>query len=108
VNRGDPSTLLLDGLGGRLRTGPSTSPSTSSGRSSGRGLGRSKEGWTLVCGSGFEEGDGDREHRLDDLPGDILVVGPCACQEVGDRLAGRFHPETQWDFCALYETELDR
>jgi hypothetical protein len=41
-------------------------------------------GWTLVCGSGFEETD------LDDLPGDILVVGPCACAEVGDRLAQRY------------------
>ena len=51
-------------------------PSTSSGR--GRG------GWTLVCGSGFEEGD------LDGLPGDILVVGPCACEEVGDKLAQRY------------------
>jgi len=36
--------------------------------------------WTLVCGSGFEEGD------LDDLPGDLLVVGPCACAEVGAAL----------------------
>lgn len=36
--------------------------------------------WTLVCGSGFEEAD------LDDLPGDILIVGPCACDEVGDTL----------------------
>ena len=41
-------------------------------------------GWTLVCGSGFEETD------LDDLPGDILIVGPCACAEVGDRLARRY------------------
>jgi uncharacterized protein (DUF362 family) len=41
-------------------------------------------GWTLVCGSGFEEVD------LDDLPGDILVVGPCACQEVGDALEWRY------------------
>jgi len=43
-----------------------------------------KGGWTLVCGSGFEETD------LDDLPGDILVVGPCACEEVGDALAQRY------------------
>jgi len=57
---------------------PSTGPSTSSGQSSGRS---GKGGWTLVCGSGFEEAD------LADLPGDILVVGPCACQEVGDKLA---------------------
>jgi uncharacterized protein (DUF362 family) len=41
-------------------------------------------GWTLVCGSGFGESD------LDDLPGDILVVGPCACEEVGDVLAQRY------------------
>jgi hypothetical protein len=27
---------------------------------------------------------------LDNLPGDILVVGPCACEEVGDRLAQRY------------------
>jgi uncharacterized protein (DUF362 family) len=43
-----------------------------------------KGGWTLVCGSGFEEGD------LNDLPGDILVVGPCACEEVGDTLRKRY------------------
>jgi len=41
-------------------------------------------GWTLVCGSGFEEGD------LADLPGDILIVGPCACGEVGATLARRY------------------
>jgi hypothetical protein len=41
-------------------------------------------GWTLVCGAGFEEAD------LDDLPGDILVVGPCACEEVGDTLRRRY------------------
>jgi uncharacterized protein (DUF362 family) len=41
-------------------------------------------GWTLVCGSGFDETD------MDDLPGDILVVGPCACKEVGDKLAQRY------------------
>ncbi len=41
-------------------------------------------GWTLVCGSGFEEAD------LDDLPGDILIVGPCACEEVGDILRQRY------------------
>jgi len=43
-----------------------------------------KGGWTLVCGSGFEEAD------LDGLPGDILIVGPCACEEVGDALAQRY------------------
>ena len=41
-------------------------------------------GWTLVCGSGFEESD------LDELPGDILVVGPCACGEVGETLRRRY------------------
>jgi uncharacterized protein (DUF362 family) len=41
-------------------------------------------GWTLICGSGFQEAD------LDDLPGDILVVGPCACEEVVDRLRHRY------------------
>ena len=41
-------------------------------------------GWTLVCGSGFEGTD------LDDLPGDILIVGPCACAEVGNGLAERY------------------
>ena len=37
-------------------------------------------GWTLVCGSGFDDAD------LADLVGDILVVGVCACQEVGEAL----------------------
>ena len=41
-------------------------------------------GWTLVCGSGFEEID------LHELPGDILVAGRCACEEVGDRLRQRY------------------
>jgi uncharacterized protein (DUF362 family) len=45
---------------------------------------RGRGGWTLVCGSGFEEAD------LDDLPGDILVVGPCACEEVGEALRQRY------------------
>jgi uncharacterized protein (DUF362 family) len=56
-------------------------PSTSSGQSSGHS---GKGGWTLVCGRGFEEAD------LAGLPGDILVVGPCACREVGDKLAQRY------------------
>jgi hypothetical protein len=43
-----------------------------------------KGGWTLVCGSGFEESD------LDDLVGDILVVGPCACEETADLLRRRY------------------
>jgi len=41
-------------------------------------------GWTLVCGSGFDQAD------LDGLPGDILVVGPCACHEVGEALRRRY------------------
>ena len=41
-------------------------------------------GWTLVCGAGFEAAD------LDDLPGDLLIVGPCACSEVGDTLRRRY------------------
>lgn len=48
------------------------------------GRGRGRGGWTLICGSGFEEAD------LDDLPGDLLVVGPCACDEVADRLRRRY------------------
>lgn len=41
-------------------------------------------GWTLVCGSGFREAD------FDDLPGDLLVVGPCACAEAADLLRRRY------------------
>ena len=41
-------------------------------------------GWSLVCGSGFEDAD------FDDLPGDILVVGPCACEEAADTLQRRY------------------
>ena len=41
-------------------------------------------GWTLVCGSGFEASD------FDDLPGDILVMGPCACDEAAALLARRY------------------
>jgi len=37
-------------------------------------------GWTLVCGAGFQEDD------LNDLPGNVLVVGICACEEVGKTL----------------------
>jgi uncharacterized protein (DUF362 family) len=43
-----------------------------------------KGGWTLVCGSGFEEAD------FDDLQGDILVVGPCACEEAAGILRRRY------------------
>jgi hypothetical protein len=39
-----------------------------------------KGGWTLVCGSGFGEAD------FVDLPGEILVVGPCACAEAASIL----------------------
>jgi hypothetical protein len=38
----------------------------------------------LVCGADFDEAD------LADLPGDILVVGPCACDEVGETLRQRY------------------
>jgi uncharacterized protein (DUF362 family) len=41
-------------------------------------------GWTLVLGQGFRPGD------FDDLPGDILIVGPCACGEAGPELARRY------------------
>lgn len=41
-------------------------------------------GWTLVCGQGFEPAD------LEGLPGDILVVGPCACGEVAAELRRRY------------------
>jgi uncharacterized protein (DUF362 family) len=60
---------------------PSTGGSAGSPRSSGQG---GRGGWTLVCGAGFEETD------LEDLPGDILVVGPCACDEVGEILRQRY------------------
>ncbi len=41
-------------------------------------------GWSLVYGSGFEDAD------LENLPGDILIVGPCACGELGTRLTGNY------------------
>ncbi|MCP4516473.1 MAG: DUF362 domain-containing protein, partial [Delftia sp.] len=41
-------------------------------------------GWTLVCGAGFEADD------LQGLQGDLLVVGPCACDEVGQALRQRY------------------
>ena len=41
-------------------------------------------GWTLVCGSGFGPAD------LDGLPGDILVVGSCACEEALPTLLRRY------------------
>jgi len=41
-------------------------------------------GWTLVCGTGFEA------HDLEGLEGDVLVVGPCACEEVGEALRRRY------------------
>lgn len=43
-----------------------------------------KGGWSLVYGSGFDGAD------LENLPGDILIVGPCACDEVGARLTGKY------------------
>jgi uncharacterized protein (DUF362 family) len=41
-------------------------------------------GWTLIFGKGLTPGD------LDDLPGDILVVGPCAVGEVEAPLRARY------------------
>jgi len=41
-------------------------------------------GWTLIFGRGFAPED------LDDLPGDILVVGPCAAQELEAVLPARY------------------
>jgi uncharacterized protein (DUF362 family) len=45
-------------------------------------------GWTLVCGSGFHDSD------FDDLPGDILVVGPCACEQAIPVLKSRYAGRT--------------
>lgn len=45
-------------------------------------------GWTLICGSGFEETD------LDALEGDILVVGPCACEEALPLVRERYPDRT--------------
>ena len=42
-----------------------------------------KGGWTLLVGKGFESAD------LDSITGPVLVAGPCACREAGDRLLGR-------------------
>jgi len=41
-------------------------------------------GWSLIYGSGFEEAD------LENLPGEILIVGPCACGETGARLKSMY------------------
>jgi uncharacterized protein (DUF362 family) len=65
--------------------GPSTGGSAGSPRSSRRG---GRGGWTLVCGAGFEAED------LEGLEGDILVVGPCACDEVGEALHQRYPGRT--------------
>ena len=40
--------------------------------------------WTLIFGKGFEDQD------LADLPGDILLVGPCAVGELGTTLGHRY------------------
>jgi len=42
-----------------------------------------KGGWTLIMGKGF---DGD---VIDSITGPVLVVGPCAVKEIGNRLADR-------------------
>jgi uncharacterized protein (DUF362 family) len=47
---------------------------------------RGEGGWTLVCGSGFVQTD------FDNLLGDILVIGPCACDETVDILR-QHYPE---------------
>ncbi|MBN1946966.1 MAG: DUF362 domain-containing protein [Bradymonadales bacterium] len=41
-------------------------------------------GWTLIFGKGFTEED------LSDLPGDILLVGPCAVDELAVSLGKRY------------------
>jgi uncharacterized protein (DUF362 family) len=45
---------------------------------------RTQGGFTIVFGKGFEEAD------LENLPGDILVVGPCAIEERGADLRRRY------------------
>jgi uncharacterized protein (DUF362 family) len=45
---------------------------------------RTQGGFTIVFGKGFEEAD------LENLPGDILVVGPCAIKERGADLRRRY------------------
>lgn len=65
-------------------------------------------GWTLVYGDGVEEA------RLDDAPGPILVVGPCAVGQLKDRLCQRFPKRTLYfvDACndlmrnATYQARL--
>jgi len=71
---GGPDTLAVDVVGARVL-----------------GYGLDEVEHLRLCAEwDLGEGDGDREHRLDDLAGDILVVGPCACQEVRDVLAQRY------------------
>jgi uncharacterized protein (DUF362 family) len=41
-------------------------------------------GWTLICGAGF------RQEDLEGLVGDVLIVGPCACNEVGETVRQRY------------------
>jgi uncharacterized protein (DUF362 family) len=45
---------------------------------------RGQGGFTIVFGKGFEEAD------LEDLPGDIMVVGPCAINDRGADLRRRY------------------
>ena len=42
-----------------------------------------KGGWTLVVGKGFDE------DTIDGLSGPVLLVGPCAVEEVGETLIER-------------------
>jgi uncharacterized protein (DUF362 family) len=45
---------------------------------------RGQGGFTIVFGKGFDEAD------LEDLPGDIMVVGPCAINDRGAELRRRY------------------
>jgi hypothetical protein len=42
-----------------------------------------KGGWTLVLGTGFDE------EAIAQIPGPVLVVGPCAVKEAGQKLIAR-------------------
>jgi uncharacterized protein (DUF362 family) len=42
-----------------------------------------KGGWTMVAGKGFDD------ETIDKLDGRVLLVGPCAVEEIGGKLVGR-------------------
>ncbi|MEW6079631.1 MAG: DUF362 domain-containing protein [Thermodesulfobacteriota bacterium] len=44
---------------------------------------RSRGGWTLAMGKGFDQ------NVIDGIAGPVFVVGPCAVNEIGDRLVER-------------------